>query len=145
MKQIALRYGGLMFLGFLAFFLLMHFFNLSDKYYLRIFNAIIHMSGLWLAIRAWLHEHPDALNEYPSAVALGLLTTLAAVIPFTVFMAIFLAYNPAFMASIKSAAALGNYFTPVMASVIILMEGIAAGLIGSYIIIRVQEAMRRPV
>jgi hypothetical protein len=145
MKQIALRYGGLMFFGFLTFFLLMHFLDWSDKYYLRLFNGVIHMTGLWYAIRAWLQQHPDSLDEYPSGVALGMLTTLAAVIPFAVFMAIFLAYNPEFMATIKGQTPIGDYFNPVTASAFILMEGIAAGLIGSYLLMRIQEAMQNPV
>ena len=134
-----------MFLGFLSFFLTMHFLNLSDRYYLRSLNGVIHLAGLWFAMKAWLRENPDSLDEYPSAVALGMLTTLAAAIPFTVFMAIFLAYNPEFMAAIKTQRHIGEYFNPVTASIFILMEGIAVGLIGSYIIIRVQEAMRHPV
>ena len=145
MKQIALRYGGWMFLGFTAFFLIMHLLNWSQNYYLRIFNGVIHFGGLWLALRAWLHENPDRHDEYPSGVALGLLTTLVAVVPFAVFMAIFLAYNPDFMVFIQHQTPLGQYFNPVTASALILMEGIAAGLIGSYIIMRIQEAMRHPV
>lgn len=146
MKQIALRYGGWMFLGFTAFFLLMHLLQWSQNYYLRTFNSVIHATGLWLALRAWLQENPEGRHdEYPSGVALGLLTTLVAVVPFTVFMAIFLAYNPGFMAAIQAQTPIGGYFNPVTASAFILMEGIAAGLIGSYIIMRIQEALRQPV
>lgn len=145
MKQIALRYGLWMFLGFTAFFLIMHLLQWSQNYYLRIFNGLIHAGGLWLALRVWLNQNPERHDEYPSGVALGLMTTLVAVVPFTVFMAIFLAYNPGFMASIQQQTPLGAYFNPVTASLFILMEGIAAGVIGSYIILRIQEAMRIPV
>lgn len=146
MKQIALRYGAWMFLGFTVFFLVMHLLQWSHNYYLRIFNGVIHAASLWLALRAWMNENPEQRHDdYPSGVALGLMTSLVAVIPFTIFMAIFLAYNPGFMASIQNQTPLGAYFTPVTASVFILMEGIAAGVIGSYIILRIQEAMRIPV
>lgn len=134
-----------MFLGFTAFFLFMHFLQWSHHYYLRVFNGVIHAGGLWLAIRSWMQQNPERHDEYPSGVALGLMTTLVAVVPFSIFMAIFLAYNPGFLASIQSTAALGKYFTPVMASAVILMEGIAVGLIGSYLIMRAQEAIRYPV
>lgn len=146
MKQIALRYGGWMFLGFTAFFLTMHLLNWSQNYYLRIFNGVIHATGLWFALQAWMQVNPDKRHdEYPSGVALGLLTTLVAVVPFTVFMAIFLAYNPGFMADIQAQTPIGQYFNPVTASVFILMEGIAAGVIGSYILMRIQEAIHQPV
>ncbi len=144
MKQIAIRYGSWMFLGFTLFFLAMHLLQLSHHYYLRLFNGVIHATGLWFALRAWLLAHPDAHDEYPSGVALGMLTTLVAVVPFTIFMAISLAYSPEFMARIQSQNPIGQYFNPVTASAFILMEGIAAGLLGSYIIMRIQEALRQP-
>lgn len=146
MQQIALRYGAWMFLGFAAFFLSMHLLQWSHNYYLRIFNGVIHAAGLWLALRAWMNENPEQRHDdYPTGVAMGLMTTLVAVVPFTIFMAIFLAYNPGFMAAIQSQTPIGQYFNPVTASVFILMEGVAAGVIGSYIIQRVQEAVKIPV
>jgi len=146
MKLIALRVGGWMFIGFLCFFLAMHMLHWSQNYFLRYFNGVIHGAGLWIALREWIGEDPENRHdEYPSGVALGMLTTLAAVVPFAVFMTIFLAYSPAFMADIQRQTPIGQYFNPVTASAFILMEGIAGGLIGSYVVMRIQEAMRQPV
>ncbi|MCB0528704.1 MAG: hypothetical protein KDC65_09540, partial [Saprospiraceae bacterium] len=62
--------------------------------------------------------------------------------PFTIFMVLFLAYNPSFLASIQSHSPIGQYFTPVTASLFILVEGIAVSIILSYMLMRVLEIMR---
>lgn len=142
MKHIALRYGLWMFLGFTVFFLAMHLLRLSENYYLRVFNGVIHVACLWLAIRAWQHTHPEPSDDYTSSVVVGMFTSLVGVIPFTIFMVLFLAYNPSFLASIQSQSPIGQYFTPVMASLFILVEGIAASIILSYLLARLLEIMR---
>lgn len=145
MKQIALRYGIWMFLGLTGFFLLMHLLNLSENHYLRIFNGVIHGSCLWLALRTWYYDRNETSYDYTSGVALGIFTTTVGLVPFTIFIAIFLAYNPSFMESLRHQSSIGEYLTPVMASLFIVMEGIVVSLILSYIIARVLEAMHDPV
>jgi hypothetical protein len=142
MKQLAWRYGSWMFLCFTAFFLLMHLFGLSEHYYLRAFNGLIQVTGLWLVLQAWQREHPGHQDDYANGVVMGFLTTMVSVIPFTLFMVLFLAYNPAFMLHIRQQSPIGSYFNPVTASLFILIEGFAMGLIGSFVIMRIQEAMR---
>ena len=71
-----------------------------------------------------------------------MLTSLVGVIPFTIFMAILLAYNPAFLANIQSQSPIGEYFTPVTASLFILVEGVAISLILSYLMVRLLEILR---
>ncbi len=141
MKSIEVRYGLLMFVGFTGFFLFMHLLNLSDNYFLRYFNAVIHGVVLWFALRAWATEQPGMVSNYPYGVAVGMVTSLAGLLPFTVFMAIFLGFSPDFMAHIQSQSpmGIGQYFTPVTASVFILMEGLIGALIGSYIMVRILE------
>jgi hypothetical protein len=135
----------MMFLCFTAFFLFMHLLNWSDNYYLRGFNGVIEVVGLWLALRAWMREHPQEHDNYAGGVAFGMATTMVGVLPFTVFMIIFLAYNPAFMARIQEQMPIGDYFNPITASLFILVEGIAAGVIVSYILMRMLESLKRPV
>lgn len=142
MKHIALRYGLWMFLGFTGFFLLMHLLDLSQNYYLRVFNGIIHVGFLWMALRTWYRDHHEPSDDYTSGVVMGMFTSFAGVLPFTVFMVLFLAYNPSFLASIQSQSPIGQYFTPVTASLFILVEGIAASLILSYVMVRLLEVMR---
>ncbi len=142
MKQIALRYGLWMFFGLTGFFLLMHIFNLSENYYLRIFNGAIHLGVLWLALRAWARNHHEGTSDTTSGVVLGMFTSFIGVIPFTIFMSIFLAYNPDFLASIKSQTPLGEHLTPMTSCFFIVVEAIVISLIGSYVILRILDAMR---
>jgi hypothetical protein len=141
MKQIALRCGGWMFLGFAAIFLTMHLFGLSGNTWLRVLNGIVHLAGLWVALRMWLHQHPDEFDNYPAGVAMGMLTTLVAVIPFTVFLTLFLAYSPGLLSQIQGQTPLGSYLNPVTASLFVMVEGVVVGLIGSYVLMRAMEAM----
>lgn len=142
MRHIALRYGLWMFLGFTGFFLAMHLLHLSENYYLRVFNGVIHVGFLWFALRAWIREHPDPTDDYASGVVMGMFTSLVGVVPFTVFIVLFLAYNPAFLASIQNGSPIGQYFTPVTASLFILVEGIAMSIILSYLLVRILEIVR---
>ncbi len=141
MKQIALRCGGWMFFGFTAIFLTMHLLGLSGNTWLRVVNGLVHLSGIWVALRMWLHLHPDEYDNYPSGVALGMLTTLVAVVPFTVFLTLFLVYTPGLLSQIQSQTPLGEYLNPFTASLFVTIEGIVVGLIGSYILMRTREAM----
>ncbi|MCW5923533.1 MAG: hypothetical protein KIS77_14410 [Saprospiraceae bacterium] len=142
MTNIALRYGLWMFLGFTVFFLLMHLLDLSQNYYLRIFNAVIHVGCLWMALRVWYRDHHEPSDDYTSGVIMGMFTSFVGVLPFTIFMVLFLAYSPAFLANIQNESPIGQYFTPVTASLFILVEGIAASLILSYLMVRLLEIMR---
>ena len=69
-------------------------------------------------------------------------TSFIGVIPFTIFMSIFLAYNPDFLASIKSQTPLGEHLTPMTSCFFIVVEAIVISLIGSYVILRILDAMR---
>lgn len=120
----------------------MHIFRLSDNYYLRIFNGVIHVGLLWMALRTWARRHHEGTSDITSGVVVGMFTSFVGVIPFTIFMAIFLALNPEFLAGIKGQTPLGDYFTPMTSCFFIVVEAIVISLIGSYIILRILDAMR---
>ena len=64
MERIALRYGLFMFLGFTLFFLISHLLGLSERYYLRVLNAIIHLAFMYTAIRRYRQLHPESADNY---------------------------------------------------------------------------------
>ena len=142
MKQIAFRYGLWLFFGLTGFFLLMHIFNLSGNAYLRAFNGVIHIGVLWMALREWTRTHHDGTSDITSSVVVGMFTSLVGVIPFSIFMSIFLAFNPEFLASIRSQTSIGEYFTPLTSSLFVVVEAIVFSLIGSYIMARIQAPIR---
>lgn len=143
MRNIALRYGAIMFVGFTLFFLVMHAFSLSDKYYFRIFNAVIHVAVIAVAMRKYKNLYPDEFN-YLSGVGVGMFTSAVGVIPFAIFQLIFLATHPDFVETLRqNVETVGQYLTPFTASLIVLVEGLAASIIISYIVMRIVEAMGR--
>lgn len=142
MRRIALKYGLWMFLGFIAFFLIMHLFGLSQNYNLRIFNGVIHLSLIYLAIRDYYQEYGQNIKGYLSGVATGMYASAVGVIGFSIFMVLFLAFSPAFMQVIKETMPIGKYLNPVTASIFVIVEGTAISLIGSYILTRVIDMNR---
>lgn len=145
MKKIAFRYGLLMFFSLTGFFLLMHILQLSEHFYLRIFNGVIHLSLLWLALRTWTREHHDGTSDVTSGVVTGMFTSFIGVIPFAFFMAIFLEFNPELLAGIQRQTPLGAYLNPITSCFFIVVEAIVISLIGSYILVRILDAMRERV
>lgn len=137
MRNIAIRYGLWMFVGFTAFFFIMHFFGFSQRYDLRIFNGVIHLSLMYLAIREYRNKNRESVNNYISGVAMGMYASVIGVLPFTIVMFLYLVLNPEFMANVTDNADLQRFITPLTASLFIFTEGIAISLIGSYIETRI--------
>ena len=144
MEKIALKNGVRMFLGFSALFLIAHLLNISDNYNLRILNGIIHLTFMYLAIREYRKAFPKTTNNYLSGVAMGMFASIIGVLIFTIAMFLFLFFNPTFFELLQSKAPLPKYFTPFTASLLILTEGIAISLIGSYILVRIIDAQVKP-
>ncbi|PHN07256.1 DUF4199 domain-containing protein [Flavilitoribacter nigricans] len=137
MKKLAFRFGLWMLAGFVAFFLLMHLFGLSNNYNLRVLNGVIHLGVIYFAIKAFRSKYPDTVSNYVSGTAMGMYVSVVGVLGFTIFMILFLSFNPGFLQELREAMPMGDYLTPITASLFILMEGIVISLIGSYILTRV--------
>ena len=142
MRSIALKYGFMMAAGFVLYFLVMRAFGLSDNYYFRIFNGLIHIVFITMAIKKYKDYFPQEFN-YLSGVTAGVLTSLVGVVPFAIFMLVFLSITPDFMAALqREAASLGSYLTPYTAALIVLIEGLAVSVLASYIIMRIVDSYR---
>lgn len=140
MKRIVILYGLLMFTGLVSFFLIMHVLNLSHHYNLRLFNGVIHMTFIALAIRDY-HRLDRDRTTYMNDVAAGVLTSTVGVFLFCVFQFFFLSINTNFMAELRGQLPdVAEYLNPFTAVLTIFMEGIAASVIGSYILTRIIEA-----
>lgn len=137
MIKIAFRYGPFMFAGFLLYFFIMKALNLSEQYNFRIFNGVIHLALIFLAIRKYRQEFPGDFNVL-SGTAAGIVTSMVGVIPFAIFQLIYLNLDTAFMQYLQgNVSMIGEYLTPYTAALIVLMEGFAVSFVGSYIIVRI--------
>ncbi len=142
MRGIVIKNGAIMAAGFVLYFLLMQAFGLSQNYYFRIFNGLIHIALITIAIKRYKDYHPQDFN-YLSGVTVGVLTSLVGVIPFSIFMLVFLSITPDFMAFLQAeATSIGSYLTPFTASLIVLVEGLAVSVLASYIIMRIIDSYK---
>jgi hypothetical protein len=139
MKRTVLRYGLLLFAGFAGFFLLMYILGLGDRFNLRFFNIAILLGVLWYALRDWARSHPVSLREYPQGIATGIGVSMVGSVLFAVFMAIFLGLNPTLLHTVQQKLPLGMHITPITVAAFIVMENLAASLLGSYIFVRIFE------
>ncbi len=140
MKSLAIRYGLLMFLGFTAFFLFMFAIGQGAEISNRLFNSLIHLGLITAVIRKFYLITDFQTGNYVSGVAMGVYASFIGVGLFTVFMFLFMQLNPAFFSGIMAHLPYENYVTPLSASMIIFVEGIAVSLIGSYLITRIIDA-----
>ncbi len=143
MKSIAIKYGLIMLAGFIGLFLLMHEVAQIRNYNLRILNGFIHIGLIYAAINEYRKKVVEADGTFLSGVAMGMYTSIIAVIPFAAFINIYLIADEAFMQYIASSIPIGEtYFNPFTTSIFIVVEGLAVSLIGSYIMDRALDLGR---
>lgn len=143
MIKIAKRYGLIMMGGFIAFFLSMYAIGLAQNYWLRLFFVLIHLGVLGLSINAY---RKDELNgstnpkQSVSGVIQGMITSFVGVLGFCLFLFLFLTFDSNLMAQINAQFSVSRGFNPVTAAAFMFVEGISAGLIGSYILTRIVDS-----
>ena len=126
-----------MFVGFTLFFLIMHLLGFSRNYNLRVFNGVIHIGLIYMAIKEFHRQEGSNVANYMSGVAMGMYTSAFGVIGFTIFQLLYLIYDTEFMQAIKATMPIGEYLNPVTTSLFIFVECISISLIGSYIVTRI--------
>ena len=139
MRSISIKMGLWMLVGFITFFLLMFMMGLGHRIELRVFNGIIHISCLYLAIKSYRELHPETVGDPISGVAQGVMASLIGILGFTVFMTIFLSVDTNLMAEIRKGSPVAIYLEPFTVSLFILAEGIVISVIGSYILTRILD------
>ncbi|MBK9016764.1 MAG: hypothetical protein IPM82_23290 [Saprospiraceae bacterium] len=140
MQNLAIKYGLVMFGSFIAFFLLAYLFGIAQYHEFRLLNGVIHMTILYLLIRAYRRAFPETLDNYVSGVAVGMVASTIGVLAFTVFVFLFLESAPTLLAQLRERSPMPELLTPFNAAVYISVEGIVVSLIGGYIITRVVDA-----
>jgi len=134
-----LKHGALLFVGLLSYFLFMRLLGLTDRYDFRILNGVIQIGVIYLAIRSYAKSRPDDFG-YLSGTMTGILTSVVGVAPFAFFQMVYLYLDGPFLERIReSAPVVGPYVNPFSGGVIVFVEGMAVGLILSYICMRIVD------
>lgn len=135
MRAVEIKNGIFMLVGFIIFFLVMKFLGLYENMALRFLNFIIHGTFVYLSVKAY-HETKKGHEYLPTFMA-GMRTTVIGVFGFVIFQYFYLALiDPEFMAYISENAIMGNRLTPVTTCIFLMVEGIAGGILFSYVSMR---------
>lgn len=140
MKELAVRYGLIMFGGFAALFLVFLVFGLAPNYELRWLNGFIHIGVLYMLIRAYRRAYPETRDNYVQGVAVGMVASTLGVLAFAVMVFFTLELDTHLLEELRSRTPMAQYFNPFSASLFITVEGIVVSLIGSYIVTRIVDA-----
>ncbi|NND34862.1 MAG: hypothetical protein HKN76_19910 [Saprospiraceae bacterium] len=141
---IIVKHGTILFLALTTYFLVMHLLGLGERYDFRIFNAIIQIIVIYLAIRSYAKLHREQFT-YLNGTLIGIKTTVWGIIPFAILQMFHLYLNQPLLEYIReNAPVVGPYVTPFSGGVIIFMEGLAVGLIVSYICMRIVDLKITP-
>ncbi|HWY10801.1 MAG TPA: hypothetical protein VN026_05730 [Bacteroidia bacterium] len=118
----------------IGFFLIMKVFGWYQILELRYFNFLILFAGIHSAFLSYRNKvSPEGIN-YLKGLKMGLRITLTAVIPFAIFMGIYLKIDTNFMNYIIQHGDFGRYLTPGRAAGVVGFEGFVSGAIMTYII-----------
>ena len=146
-KDIIIKYGIIMFIGFLGFFILMKFLSLVSNTNLRVLNGFIHLPLVYLAISEYKNRVSPEKFTYLSGTMVGVKASLIGVGAFAIYQMVFLYLDEGMMAFILGNAFEGaeNYLTPFTISLYLFLEGMIASMLVSYIAMRIVDMRQQKV
>jgi hypothetical protein len=135
MKKQSIEYNGLIggflvFVGLVAYFLIMKAVGLEHNLELRALNIVIMGAGVFYSIKSIRKNNTDF--NYFKGIGTGMITAVSSSLAFSVFVFIYLMSNPDFLQEIKSVEPFGNYLNAFLISFIIIMEGSGSGFFLSF-------------
>lgn len=136
-EKIGLKAGLIICAALIAYFMIMNLMNMMDSPIAWIFNVIILLGGIYGAYRYYRSETKLNVDYFPGLL-LGCITTCASVIPFVVYVYIFLSQSdPQPLLLLKNNILfMGEPVTPLKASAATLIEGISSGFIISFMMMQ---------
>jgi hypothetical protein len=134
-QRVGVTTGLITSLLLVSYFSLMKAFGSAHLTELRYLNFFILSAGIFYAY--YLFRKPGYNIEYFAGAGLGFITTAASVIPFAAFLYAYFTYvDPGLLVTIKSSSLMGEYLTPFTVAGAIVVEGMASGVILSFILMQ---------
>jgi hypothetical protein len=125
-------YGLIMAASLVVYFLLMKLLGLETNFYLRIFNFVILVGGVYFLMRNEIIRSTQSVT-YFEGLGLGLRATISSVIVFLFFLAGYINFfDPEFMKILQESEIWGTDITLPQAVTGILIEGIASSVVISF-------------
>lgn len=134
----ALYTGG----ALIAYFLLMKLVGLETNFYLRIFNFVIMVAGLFFLYRNTFLRGTNERVGYLQGLLMGVQLTAISVVMFIVFLGIYIKFlDPGFMGVLKDTGLWATSGISITQAVLgILIEGLASGFILSFVLMQYFKA-----
>lgn len=121
----------------IAFFFLMKSMGYYEVLGLRYLNVIFLLAGIIIAFSSYgIKRGSEHEIDYLTGLKMGMHITLAAAVPFAIFMAIYLNIDKNFMIYIQENAMFGEYLSPLSAAVGTLLEGAASGAVITFTVMQ---------
>lgn len=138
-EKTAEKYGLFTSIGLIALFFIMKLMGVVHVIELRALNFFVLAIGVVMALRNFSKNKPESFT-YLKGLGLGVLTTIIASVLFGLFVFIYTNFlDPGFMQSIVENEPFGKYLNPYIAGVAVAVEGIASGLILSFIVMNYMD------
>ena len=136
-KNLELKVGLLTSAALIIFFLFMKYVDLIQIVELRCLNFFILLAGVNAAFR-YHRRQTEANVEYFSGFYFGFFTALFAVVPFALFVFIYLwKIDPTLVVGLRSNSLfMGIEVTPEKAAITTIIEGVVSGVLISYILMQ---------
>ena len=126
-------YGILIALALIVYFFLMYLVGLIHVLELRMFNLIILLTGIYLALKQYQRTHRGHM-DYFHAFTTGMATTAIGCLTFSVFLLIYLSVDKNLMQIIAEKQPLGFYLNAYIATFMVALEGMFSGLFVTFLL-----------
>jgi len=133
-EDIAIRYGLMTTVWLIGYFMIMKLVGLVHITELRMLNFIFLVGGIYLAIRRY-RENNESMT-YLNGIGIGFLTSAVAVIPFALFIFIYLQLDQDLLNYIRENAPFGEHNNSYILSFFVGLEGFFSGMILTFIIMQ---------
>lgn len=124
--------GVLTSVALIVFFLIMKLVGLEQILWVRYFNFVFFVIGLVSAFNIYSTRTHKLRINYLKGIKMGLRITLIAIIPFVIFMFVYLSIDNNFMIYVRENSDFGRYLSPISAAAVIAIEGFVGGAITTY-------------
>lgn len=131
---IAEKHGLMVAIGLIIFFFIMRVFDLLHVVELRVFNVVIMIIGIRLAVKAFRKTGEEHFT-YFRGMGVGVMTGIFGSLIFGIFVFFYVSFiDTGLMQLIIENEPMGRFMNPYIVSVIIAVEGIASALLVSFIL-----------
>jgi len=126
-------YGLVIGAALIAYFLLMKVLGFESNFFLRIFNFVILIAGVYFLLKSQVKDSKQSVT-YFEGLGLGLRATITSVIVFIAFLALYIKFfDPGFIQVLETSKIWGSQITLAEAALGILFEGMASAIAISFV------------